>query len=264
MSVPALKARAARFRSGVPLLLLFGIAGCLARGGQPAPARAPMLQVRARDVPALAGKVFLTFDDGTDDQGNTTAVLDALKAAGVSATFCFNSKRNVSDRALRESVARVLREGHSLCNHSADHPDLTKLSARAIEAQFARMEASVRRVMPDSPAVTLVRTPFLAMNPTIATVVARHGVHIGVDFVSHDTDCWADAEPKRTECANTIRDTVVPRAHGIVLLHSLNGATATAVPDILAGLKARHAEFGTIEELVLAKYGKRSHDLYLR
>lgn len=247
-----------------------GGVACVARGTRSdhqgaRPSRTPpphMWEVHARDVPALAEKVFLTFDDGTDDRGNTMGVLDALAVEGVRATFCFNTKPKVSDAALRASVARVLREGHSLCNHSFDHPDLTKLDADAIEREFADMETSVLRVVPDSPAVTLVRTPFLAMNPTIAAAVARHGVHLGVDFVSGDTSCWADEEPRRSECAAVIRESVVAGAKGIVLLHSLNGATAKAVPGILAGLKARRAEFATIEELVVAKYGKSSHELY--
>lgn len=250
-------------------LAVFAHVGCQSQraglSAQQAPDRArpaQMMEVRARDVPALFGKVFLTFDDGTDDLGNTTGVLDALKAEGVPATFCFNSKPKVSDAALRASVTRVLTEGHSLCNHSFDHADLTKMDAAGVETQFAAMEASVRRVLPNSPAITLVRTPFLAMNPTIAGVVVRHGVHVGVDFVSGDTDCWSDLEPRRTQCANTIRDAVVAGAKGIVLLHSLNGATSRAMPGILAGLKARNAQFGTIEELVAAKYGNGSHELY--
>src|ERR1700712_2415287 len=63
--------------------------------------------------------VALTFDDGPN--ANTPAVLDALKALNVKATFFI-----VGDNARRypDVLARIAAEGHLLANHSATHPML--------------------------------------------------------------------------------------------------------------------------------------------
>src|ERR1700759_4739681 len=61
--------------------------------------------------------VALTFDDGPN--ANTPAVLDALKALNIKATFFI-----VGNMAHRypDILARISAEGHLLANHSATHP----------------------------------------------------------------------------------------------------------------------------------------------
>ncbi|MBL6853915.1 MAG: polysaccharide deacetylase family protein [Alphaproteobacteria bacterium] len=61
--------------------------------------------------------VALTFDDGPN--ANTPAVLDALKALNIRATFFI-----VGNEAKRypDILARIAAEGHLLANHSATHP----------------------------------------------------------------------------------------------------------------------------------------------
>jgi peptidoglycan/xylan/chitin deacetylase (PgdA/CDA1 family) len=65
--------------------------------------------------------VALTFDDGPN--AYTPAVLDALKAMNVKATFFI-----VGEMARRYPVilARIAAEGHLLANHSATHPLLSR------------------------------------------------------------------------------------------------------------------------------------------
>ena len=70
------------------------------------------------------GRVYLTFDDGPIDI--TLAILDALKAEEVEATFFVNAIHldgrggEREDRA-REALRRIVAEGHVLGNHSYDH-----------------------------------------------------------------------------------------------------------------------------------------------
>src|ERR1700761_7864461 len=74
--------------------------------------------------------VALTFDDGPN--ANTPAVLDALKALNVKATFFI-----VGDMARRYPaiLARIAAEGHLLANHSATHP----LLGRRYDAEPERL-----------------------------------------------------------------------------------------------------------------------------
>jgi peptidoglycan/xylan/chitin deacetylase (PgdA/CDA1 family) len=59
----------------------------------------------------------LTFDDGPDPRG-TSAMLDALAAANVKATFFVLGERVERNLAL---LARVLEEGHEVELHGYEH-----------------------------------------------------------------------------------------------------------------------------------------------
>jgi peptidoglycan/xylan/chitin deacetylase (PgdA/CDA1 family) len=61
--------------------------------------------------------VALTFDDGPN--ANTPAVLDALKAMNVKATFFIVG---LMAKRYPDVLARIAAEGHLLANHSATHP----------------------------------------------------------------------------------------------------------------------------------------------
>src|ERR1700759_709006 len=81
--------------------------------------------------------VALTFDDGPN--ANTPAVLDALKALKVKATFFI-----VGNMAHRYPaiLARIAAEGHLLANHSATHPLLNK----RFDANPERLLDQIRQV----------------------------------------------------------------------------------------------------------------------
>jgi peptidoglycan/xylan/chitin deacetylase (PgdA/CDA1 family) len=87
------------------------------------PSYAEMLDTasRWRERPALervpAAGAALTFDDGPDPEG-TPAVLDALDAAGVKATFFVVGEQLMRHHAIaRETLAR----GHELALHGFEH-----------------------------------------------------------------------------------------------------------------------------------------------
>src|SRR5215468_4865876 len=65
--------------------------------------------------------VALTFDDGPN--AHTPAVLDALKAMNIKATFFIVG---TMAKLHPDILARVAAEGHLLANHSASHPFLTR------------------------------------------------------------------------------------------------------------------------------------------
>ncbi len=81
--------------------------------------------------------VALTFDDGPN--ANTPAVLDALKALNVKATFFI-----VGNMAQRypDILARIAAEGHLLANHSATHP----LLGRRFDSDPGKLIDQIRAV----------------------------------------------------------------------------------------------------------------------
>jgi len=69
------------------------------------------------DLPNKSGHIYLTFDDGPHPE-ITPFVLDILQRYGAKATF-FLVGRNAENHP--EIVSRILREGHSIGNHTYEH-----------------------------------------------------------------------------------------------------------------------------------------------
>jgi peptidoglycan-N-acetylglucosamine deacetylase len=92
---------------------------------------------RWRRMPALerlASGAALTFDDGPDPDG-TPAVLDALDAAGVRATFFLLGEQLMRHHAIaRDAVAR----GHELALHGYEHVEHDSLRPQAARDDLAR------------------------------------------------------------------------------------------------------------------------------
>lgn len=68
--------------------------------------------------------IYLTFDAGFEN-GNTSAILDALKKHNACATFFLvgNYLQTAPDL-----VRRMVDEGHIVGNHTMNHPDMSKIS----------------------------------------------------------------------------------------------------------------------------------------
>ena len=71
-------------------------------------------------------RIYLTFDCGFEN-GNTSAILDALKKHNAPATFFVVGHYLETSPDL---VKRMLAEGHSVGNHTYHHPDMSKISTR--------------------------------------------------------------------------------------------------------------------------------------
>lgn len=91
----------------------------------------------------------LTFDDGPDGDGHTDAVLDALKAAGVKATFFVNANNycDVTTAPCKATLARISAEGHTVADHTYNHPHLDTLTNAQIATEFSSVNADVGQAM---------------------------------------------------------------------------------------------------------------------
>ena len=78
--------------------------------------------------------VYLTFDAGYEN-GNVARVLDALKKHNAKGAFFILdnlAKRN------GELVKRMESDGHFVCNHTARHKDMTKLSKEEFIEEYVK------------------------------------------------------------------------------------------------------------------------------
>ena len=91
----------------------------------------------------------LTFDDAPDENGNTDKVLDALKAAGVKATFFVNGNNYCDSSAppCSNTIARITAEGHDIADHSMTHSHIDTLTDAQINTEFSAMNSLVGKSM---------------------------------------------------------------------------------------------------------------------
>ncbi|RKN24180.1 polysaccharide deacetylase family protein [Micromonospora musae] len=177
--------------------------------------------------------VALTFDDGPSPAW-TPKILDRLRAAKVTATFCvvgMEAKRHP------ELVRRIVREGHQLCNHSWRHDvDLGRRPVAEIRADLERTNKAIRAAVPNAK-ISFYRQPGGVWTPEVVGVAKQLGMsplHWNVD-----PQDW------RRPPAKTISKRVLGAVHpgSIVLLHDGGGdraATIAACVGVIGELKRRY------------------------
>ena len=178
-------------------------------------------------------KVALTFDDGPQPTW-TPKVLDLLRSTGVKATFCLVGTEAKQYPAL---VKRIVREGHTLCNHTWHHElDLGTKPEAEIRANLEATNREIRRAVPGAK-IKYFRHPG-GLWTAAAIKVARE---LGMNALGWDVDPLDWKKPS----AEAIRSRVINQARpgSIVLLHDGGGdrsATLAACPSILSELKRKY------------------------
>ncbi|MCI4063632.1 polysaccharide deacetylase family protein [Micromonospora sp. R77] len=177
--------------------------------------------------------VALTFDDGPDPRW-TPRLLDQLRAAHVTATFCLVG-RQVQRHP--ELVVRIVREGHQLCNHSWRHDlDLGRRPVADIRADLLRTDRAIHAAVPNAK-VSWYRQPGGRWTPEVVAVARQLGMH-SLHW-SVDPQDW-DKPTSRTITAR-VEHAVKPGA--VVLMHDGGGdrrATLAACRQLIPDLKRRY------------------------
>ncbi|WDZ86204.1 polysaccharide deacetylase family protein [Micromonospora cathayae] len=177
--------------------------------------------------------VALTFDDGPDPVW-TPKVLDQLRRARVTATFCV-----VGSRVKRhpELMARIVREGHQLCNHSWRHDvDLGSRPAPEIRADLDRTNRAIKAVVPGA-RISYYRQPGGKWTPAVVAVAKD----LGMTSLHWTVDPQDWAKPPAKKIVERVRAGIRPG--GVVLLHDGGGdraATLAACPQVIAEIKRRY------------------------
>jgi peptidoglycan/xylan/chitin deacetylase (PgdA/CDA1 family) len=189
---------------------------------------------RALEVQKVTGsaEVALTFDDGPSPTW-TPKILALLRAHRVKATFCLVGAQARKYPAL---VVQIVREGHTLCNHSWSHDvRLGSRPAKEIRAELVRTNAEIRKAVPAAK-ITFFRQPGGRWTSVEIDVARDLGmVPLG----------W-DVDPRDWEKPSTqvIRKRVLAgvRPGSIVLMHDGGGdrgQTLAACQGLLTQLRER-------------------------
>jgi peptidoglycan-N-acetylglucosamine deacetylase len=184
-------------------------------------------------LPLKDKEVVLTFDDGPLPP-YTNRILDQLASECVKATF-FMVGRMV--RGYPSIVRRIYNEGHTIANHSQNHPfTFHKMTVEHAAQEIEDGFASLRTALGDPNAVApFFRIPGLLRQDSVERYLASRGYMTwSVDFVADD---WTHISAE--EVARRAINRMEANGRGILLLHDIQPATALAFPTILRELKAR-------------------------
>ncbi|HWL35532.1 MAG TPA: polysaccharide deacetylase family protein [Frankiaceae bacterium] len=199
--------------------------------------------------PATRRVVALTFDAGSD-AGSTATILDTLAAAGIPAGFGVTGDFARRNPAL---VARMRREGHQIVNHSDTHRSFTGVSSdrvvRTREARCAdlrRAESAIAAAAPGPEVRRWFRPPYGDRDASVDRDVAAAGYRYVVMWTV-DSRGW-----RGVPAAEVVRTTLAAAAPGAILLFHVGAAStdAAALPQVLAGLRARSYGFVTLTGLM--------------
>lgn len=200
-------------------------------------------QIQYRDVShgykAVMGdvgpkQVILTFDDGPSS-ANTMRVVNALDAMGVKGHFFLLGKATVANPKIAKQTAD---RGHSVANHSWDHPDFKKIGLAEQKSQLQRTFQAIKNAV--GWADPFFRFPYGSETAAMKDHLAQQGV--GNFFWSVDSNDWRKINPNGSVRTNlqVINDTMAQldqRGRGLVLFHDIHQRTAELLPEFLNRLK---------------------------
>ncbi len=191
-------------------------------------------------------KIYLTFDCGYEN-GNTPAILEALKKHGAKATF-FAVGNFLSDN--RELIGQIVKEGHTVGNHTFSHPDMSAISSeQSFREELAKNEALYREITGGEMA-KFYRPPqgkFSEENLKMAQKLSYQTIFWSLAYV----DWYVDDQPDPEEAIALLTKRIHPGA--IVLLHNTSKTNAKILDRLLTKWENLGYSFTALDELAKAK-----------
>ncbi|MEG1495568.1 MAG: polysaccharide deacetylase family protein [Bacilli bacterium] len=194
-----------------------------------------------------AGVVYLTFDDGPDNN-STARILDVLKKYNVKATFFVTM--NGSDALIK----REYEEGHTVGLHTASHNYKTcYTSAESYFNDLSIVSNRVKRItgldskiirFPGGSSNTISRR----YNKGIMTYLAKEVINRGYryyDWNISSGDAGDTKDPKKI--VSNINKYLSKDKANMILMHDVKSYTADAIEDVIKSIMAKGYTFEAID-----------------
>ena len=186
--------------------------------------------------------VYLTFDAGYEN-GNVAKILDIMKEKQVTGAF-FVLEHLVCENG--ELVSRMINEGHLICNHTANHPDVTKLKdMEAFKKELQALE-EVYRDKFGKEMSKYFRPPEGRFNRRSLEYAQKLG---------YKTIFWsfayADWDNNSQMSVQAAKDKILGNIHNgaVILLHPTSDTNVAVLGDVIDILKSQGYSFGSLDEL---------------
>lgn len=191
--------------------------------------------------------IYLTFDAGYEN-GNIEKILDTLKEEGVPGAFFVLENLVTSNTEL---VRRMIDEGHTVCNHTARHHDMTKMNDDGFTAELEKMEEIYRSVM-GCEISKYYRPPEGRFNRANLECADRLGYK--TIFWSYAYADWDNNNQMAPEAA--IKKVLAGTHNGeVILLHPTSATNAEILPELIHEWKKMGYTFGTLDQLTMSSDG---------
>jgi peptidoglycan/xylan/chitin deacetylase (PgdA/CDA1 family) len=194
-------------------------------------------------------RVALTIDTEHPDHPagaeNPTLVLNALAAADARASFFVQGRWAAAHPAL---ARRIAEQGHLIGNHSNSHAPMDMLTDDGIRDSVRKAEDAIKAAAGVSPRPWF-RCPYGQGDddPRVLDVLAGLGYrNIGWDV---DHEDWRAGRTAAELIEGVAADVAEHGDGAVVLLHVWPDATAAALPEMIARLRAAGAEPVGLDEL---------------
>ena len=186
--------------------------------------------------------LYLTFDAGYEN-GNTPAILDALKKHHAPATFfVVGNYLNTSP----DLVKRMVAEGHTVANHTFHHPDMSKISTlESFSKELTSLESLFQEIT-GQPMKRYYRPPqgkYSESNLKMAKELGYKTFFWSLAYV----DWYQDQQPSHEEAFKKLLTRIHPGA--VVLLHSTSRTNAEILDELLTRWEEMGYQFRPLEEL---------------
>ena len=188
-------------------------------------------------------KIYLTFDAGYEN-GNTPAILDALKKHEAPATF-FVVGNFISEN--QDLIKRMEAEGHIVGNHTMTHPDRSKISTQeSFQKELSGVE-DIYKEITGKEMTKFYRPPqgiYSTLNLSMAKEMGYHTFFWSLAYV----DWYQDNQPDPQEAIEKLTRRIHPGA--IVLLHSTSSTNAQILDELLNKWEDMGYSFHSLNELI--------------
>lgn len=186
--------------------------------------------------------LYLTFDCGYEN-GNTAKILDVLKEKKVPAAF-FCTLHHIEQEP--QLIARMIREGHIVGNHSDKHPDFSAVSRTRMAKEIENVD-------------NYLRTHFGYTSPYFRFPEGTYSENAlelvdSLGFTSVFWSCsYPDWDEENTKGKQYALDTLTARLHpgAIILLHAVSPDNTAAMADIIDTARGMGYTFRALDD-----YGK--------
>ena len=186
--------------------------------------------------------LYLTFDAGYEN-GNVARILDALKSEDVKGAFFILGNLITKNTDL---VRRMADEGHTVCNHTNTHKDMTKFSSpEELRAELEALETLYREHIGGEMS-RYYRPPEGRFDRRTMEYV--HALGYKTIFWSF---AYADWDNNSQMSADAAKRKIMDNIHNgaVILLHPTSATNADILGEIIRELKSDGYRFGTLDEL---------------
>lgn len=186
--------------------------------------------------------IYLTFDAGYEN-GNTPAILDALKKHNAPAAF-FLVGNYIN--TCPDLVKRMIAEGHIVGNHTCNHPDMTKMSS---DESFQKEVCGLEKIFEEKTGQKIsnyYRPPGGKYSEDNLQKAKKYGyktIFWSLAYVDWDEK----KQPTKEEAFKKLLGRIHPGA--IVLLHSTSKTNGEILDELLTKWEEMGYTFRSLEEL---------------